>query len=58
MLVITPIEKSEVTRLACKECGEKLRGVGLRRDSKIDGLSFKCKRCGKLWSVKTQEEKK
>lgn len=58
MLIMTPVDKSEITRLACKKCGDKLRGVGLRRDSKIDGLTFRCKRCGELWSVKTLEDKK
>lgn len=56
-IIIKPAEKAEVTRLTCRECGEKLRGVGLRRDSRIEGLSFKCKRCGKLWSVLTTETK-
>ena len=53
MLIVIPAEASEVTRLKCPECKEKLPLVGVKKDSRIDGLCFKCKRCGALWSVKT-----
>lgn len=46
--------KSEITKITCPECGEKLRGVGLEKDSRVDGLVFRCKRCGAYWAVKTQ----
>lgn len=54
MLTIIPAEASEVTRLKCPECEEKLPRVGIKKDSQIEGLTFKCKRCGKLWGVKTK----
>ena len=54
MLTIIPAEACEVTRLKCPECKEKLPLVGIKKDSQIDGLSFKCKRCGKLWETKTK----
>ena len=54
MLKITPTEASEVTRLKCPECEEKVPRVGIKKGSLVDGLTFKCKRCGKLWSVKTE----
>lgn len=53
-LTITPTEIQEITRIACPDCKEKVRAVGLLRDSKIDGLTFKCKRCGNLWKVKSE----
>lgn len=54
MLSITPTEKSDITRIECPCCKEKLPRVGLQKDSKIDGLTFKCRKCGKLFSVKTE----
>jgi transposase-like protein len=54
MLKIIPAEASEVTRLKCPECKEKVPYVGIKKDSQVDGLSFTCKRCKKLWAVKTE----
>lgn len=50
--------RTEVTKLVCPECGEKVKQIGLRKDSTIDGLSFKCKRCGEYFEVKTTKEDK
>lgn len=50
-------EKADVTKLACRTCGEKIRGVGLLPNSNISGLSFKCRRCGALWEVKASPDK-
>lgn len=53
-LTITPAKPSkEITRLECPACREKVRGVGLLRDSLVDGLTFTCKRCRALWHIKT-----
>ncbi len=54
MLKITPTEASEVTKLSCPQCNEKVPRVALLKDSKVDGLAFKCKKCGSLWKVKTE----
>ncbi|MBQ7363752.1 MAG: hypothetical protein IJW48_04810 [Clostridia bacterium] len=54
MLKITKIAPGEVTKIVCPECKEPLHRVGLLKNSKIDGLSFKCKRCGGMWKVKTE----
>ena len=54
MLIIIPAEACKVTRLKCPECKEKLPLVGIKKDSQIDGLSFTCKRCGRLWETKTK----
>jgi transposase-like protein len=55
-LQIVATERTEVTKLVCPECGEKVKQVGLRKDSTIEGLSFKCKRCGRYFEVKTTKE--
>jgi len=47
-------DKGEVTRLFCRECGEKLRGVALQKGSSIKGLTFVCKRCRKVNAVETK----
>lgn len=54
MLNITPAEKSDVTHIVCPHCKEKLTRIGLQKNSKIEGLTFKCRKCGKLWNVKTE----
>lgn len=55
MFTITPAETaSTLTKIACPECGEKIPRVGLLRGSKIEGLTFRCRRCGRLWEVKTE----
>ena len=54
MLKITPIGESKVTRIKCPRCREKLPRIGLLEGSKIDGLSFTCKKCGERWKVSTE----
>ncbi len=51
---ITPAEKAEITKIVCPHCNERVNGVGLLRDSRIEGLTFRCKRCGEFWHVKTE----
>ena len=53
---IVSTSKQEVTKIACPNCGERVKQIGLRKDSVIDGLSFKCKKCGLFWEVKTTNE--
>ena len=54
MLKITPTEASDVTKISCPRCNEKIPRVGLKKGSKIEGLTFKCKRCSYFWEVKTE----
>ncbi len=55
MLKITPIEATQqVTKLSCPCCNERVPQVALTSGSKIEGLTFKCKRCGKYFSVTTK----
>ena len=54
MLEIKEAERSEITKVACPDCHERVARIGIRKDSKIEGLTFKCRRCGKLWEVKTE----
>lgn len=54
-ILITPAEEQEVTKLICRKCGQRVNGVGLAKNSKIDGLLFRCKRCGERNAVKTTE---
>ena len=53
MLKIVQTEQSEITKLVCPKCSEKVPRVGLTKNSKIQGLTFKCRKCGTLWSVST-----
>lgn len=54
MLKTTPAEAAEVTKISCPKCNEKVPRVGLLKGSKVEGLTFKCKRCGSFWEVKTE----
>ena len=54
MLTITSAQESEVTRLVCPNCHEKVARIGIKKGSKLHGLTFKCRRCGLLWEVKTE----
>lgn len=54
MIFITPTEASDITKLVCPHCKEKVPRIGFAKDSKIIGLVFKCKRCGKGWTVTTE----
>ena len=54
MLEIIPASVSEVTKLVCPHCGEKVSRVGLLKESRVEGLTFKCKKCGMLWEVKSK----
>jgi hypothetical protein len=53
MIEIVPAEPGEIKRIVCT-CGEKLPRVGLKKDSKIDGLTFRCGKCGAFQEVKTK----
>lgn len=53
-IVITSTSNQEITKIVCPDCKAKIHGVGLLKGSKIEGLTFKCKRCGKLWAVKSE----
>lgn len=47
-------EKNELTKLVCPDCKEKVKGIGLEKDSKVEGLVFRCKKCGAYKTVKTE----
>ena len=53
MLSITPAPVCEVTNITCPACRERLPRVGIPKGSRIDHFTFKCRRCGRLWAVKT-----
>lgn len=54
MLTITPANAAAVTKVVCPACNEKVPRLGILPGSKIEGLTFKCKRCGTLWEIKTE----
>lgn len=54
MIKITPAPSAANTKIICPACNEKIPRIGLLPGSKIEGLTFKCKRCGALWEVKTE----
>lgn len=57
MLKIIPAEGANITKLICPHCNERVRGVGVRKESFIVGLTFKCRRCSMLWEVVANGER-
>ena len=47
-------ERKDITKLVCPDCRKKIKGVGLLKESKIDGLAIKCPKCGSPWELKTE----
>ena len=57
MIEIIPSEaQTGVTRIRCRECGERISNVCLSKTSVVRGLFFQCKRCGKKWEIKSNNE--
>lgn len=55
-ILIKRTDRKDYTKIVCPDCGERVKGVGLLKDSKIDGLTFKCKnkKCAAEWVIKTE----
>ena len=47
-------DRKDFTKLVCPGCRTRLRGVGVFKDSKIDGLTFECCRCKCAWEITTE----
>lgn len=54
MLEIIPTTATQVTRITCPCCREKIPKVGLKKDSHIDGLTVFCHKCKSYYEVKTK----
>ena len=50
------LDKGEITRIICPDCGERVRNVVLLKNSHVDGLEFRCHRCGAFMSVSTDNK--
>ena len=57
MLKIIPAEGANITKIICPYCNERVRGVGIKKESHIVGLTFKCRRCSRLWEVVANGER-
>ena len=53
-ITIRKTDRKDFTKLVCPDCGEKVRGIGLLKESHVEGLTFKCKRCAATWAVTTE----
>lgn len=54
MVKITSYETEKLKRLFCPCCHERVPRVGIIEGSKIDGLTFECKKCRRKFLVKTE----
>lgn len=54
MLTITPAVNTAITKIVCPACGERAARIGLLPGSKVEGLTFKCRKCALLWEVKSK----
>ena len=53
-MMISPAEKTEVSKIVCPSCGERVKNVGLLKTSRVEGLVFRCSRCGAYHKVTTK----
>ena len=58
MFSITPARECEITKVICPQCGERLPKVGLLKSSHIEGMTFRCGKCKKLWAVSSEPDRK
>ena len=54
MLKIVPTDVSDITKVVCPHCRERVPRIGIKKNSRIDGLTFRCRKCGKLWEIITE----
>lgn len=54
MLKIIPADVTDITKVVCPGCRERLPRVGIKKGSNVRGLTFRCRKCGKLWEVQTE----
>ena len=52
-IVIKPTDTKEFTKLKCPRCGHRVKGVGLLKESRINGLTFICTECKNTWEITT-----
>lgn len=53
-IIMKKTDRKDITKLVCPDCAERVKGVGLLKDSRVDGLTFKCKKCGTAWIITTE----
>ena len=53
-IIIKKTDRKDFTKLECPDCGERVKGIGILKESKIEGLTFKCKKCESAWTVTTK----
>lgn len=53
-IMIKRTDRKDITKIVCPGCGERVRGVGVLKESRIEGLTFKCKRCHSAWEITTE----
>jgi transposase-like protein len=53
-IIIKKSDRKDFTKVVCPACAERVKGVGLLKDSRIDGLTFKCNRCNSTWVITTE----
>lgn len=54
-----PSERKEIVSIHCPDCGQRVKSVGIDPDNcNIDGLSCVCKRCHKLFAIRTSSSTK
>jgi predicted RNA-binding Zn-ribbon protein involved in translation (DUF1610 family) len=54
MITLKKTDRKDIVKIKCPDCGERLSNVALFRESKIEGLTFKCKKCATAWEIKTE----
>ena len=52
-IIIKPTSTKDFTKIKCPKCNQRVKGIGVLKESKIDGLTFVCNTCKSTWEIKT-----
>lgn len=53
-IIMKKTDRKDITKIVCANCGERVKGVGLLKDSRVDGVTFKCSKCKTAWIITTE----
>ena len=56
-ITLSPSERDiNIKKIYCPECGEKLRNVGVRENTKIENMPARCKRCRHYFDITVEPD--
>lgn len=53
-IVLKRTDRKDFTKIVCPDCGQRAKGIGLLKESKVDGLTIECHKCKSTWEIKSE----